>query len=138
MGGFPNISANARHSIFVGSFTAGGLKCHIEDGKMCIDQEGRFDKFVESCAQLSFNAQQCLAKGNRVTFITERCVIKRTAQGMVLAEVAPGIDIQTQILDHMALSQSYLRGDRPSWTPACSQRPGDAWETIFREMRKRV
>ena len=81
-----------------------GLKwviCHIEDGKMCIDQEGRFDKFVESCAQLSFNAQQCLAKGNRVTFITERCVIKRTAQGMVLAEVAPGIDIQTQILDHM-------------------------------------
>lgn len=101
VGGFPNISANARHSIFVGSFTAGGLKCHIEDGKMCIDQEGRFDKFVESCAQLSFNAQQCLAKGNRVTFITERCVIKRTAQGMVLAEVAPGIDIQTQILDHM-------------------------------------
>ena len=54
-----------------------------------------------TCAQLSFNAQQCLAKGNRVTFITERCVIKRTAQGMVLAEVAPGIDIQTQILDHM-------------------------------------
>ena len=105
---------------------------------MCIDQEGRFDKFVESCAQLSFNAQQCLAKGNRVTFITERCVIKRTAQGMVLAEVAPGIDIQTQILDHMGFKPIIPEGGPASWTPACSQRPGDAWETIFREMRKRV
>lgn len=101
VGGFPNISANAKHSIFVGSFTAGGLKCHVEDGKMVIDQEGRFKKFVDECVQLSFNADQCLAKGNKITFITERCVIKRTKEGMILEEVAPGIDIQTQILDQM-------------------------------------
>ncbi len=103
-GGFPNISANAKHSIFVGSFTAGGLKCHVEDGKMVIDQEGRFDKFVDSCVQISFNADQCLAKGNKITFITERCVIKRTEEGMVLAEIAPGIDLQTQVLDHMGFA----------------------------------
>ena len=72
-----------------------------EDGKMCIDQEGRFDKFVESCAQLSFNAQQCLAKGNRVTFITERCVIKKDSPGHGAGRGGSGIDIQTQILDHM-------------------------------------
>lgn len=104
VGGFPNISANAKHSVFVGSFTAGGLKCHVEDGKMVIDQEGRFDKFVDSCRQLSFNAGQCLTRGNRVTFITERCVIARTREGMILKEVAPGIDIQTQILDHMGFA----------------------------------
>lgn len=101
VGGFPNISANAKHSIFVGYFTAGGLKCHVEDGKLVIDQEGRFRKFVNRCAQLSFNADQCLAKGNKITFISERCVIRRTEEGMVLTEIAPGIDLQTQILDQM-------------------------------------
>ncbi len=101
VGGFPNISANAKHSIFVGYFTAGGLKCHLENGKLMIDQEGRFKKFVNSCVQLSFNADQCLAKGNKITFISERCVIQRTKEGMVLAEIAPGVDLQTQILDQM-------------------------------------
>lgn len=101
VGGFPNISANAKHSVFVGFFTAGGLKCHLEDGKLVIDQEGRFDKFVNGCRQLSFNAEQSLAKGNKVTFITERCVLVRTKEGMVLTEIAPGVDLKTQVLDHI-------------------------------------
>ena len=101
VGGFPNISANAKHSVFVGSFTAGGLKCHVADGKMYIDQEGRFDKFVESCKQISFNAAQSLERGHKVTFITERCVLVRRPEGMVLTEIAPGIDLQTQVLDHI-------------------------------------
>lgn len=101
VGGFPNISANAKHSIFVGTFTAKGLKCHVENGKMVIDQEGQYKKFVDSCVQISFNADQCIAKGNKVSYITERCVIRKSKEGLVLTEVAPGIDIQTQILDQM-------------------------------------
>ncbi len=101
VGGFPNISANAKHSIFVGSFTASGLKCHVENGKMVIDQEGKFNKFVDHCSQLSFNADQCLARGNKITFITERCVLERRPEGLVLTEIAPGIDLETQVLAHM-------------------------------------
>ena len=100
-GGFPNISANAKHSIFMGTFTAGGLECHVEDGKLYIDQEGRFNKFVDHCVQVSFNAAQCLKKGNKISYITERCVFERTEEGLVLTEIAPGIDLQTQVLDHM-------------------------------------
>ncbi|MGI6020482.1 MAG: acyl CoA:acetate/3-ketoacid CoA transferase [Lachnospiraceae bacterium] len=102
VGGFPNISANAKHSIFVGTFTAKGLVEHIEDGKLVIDQEGKFDKFVDTCVQLSFSAIECLKKGNKVTFITERCVIEATMDGLMVTEVAPGIDLQKDVLDHMA------------------------------------
>ncbi|WP_312833098.1 acyl CoA:acetate/3-ketoacid CoA transferase [Sedimentibacter saalensis] len=101
VGGFANIAATAKNALFVGTFTAGGLKCNVEDGKMVIEQEGRFKKFVQSCPQLTFNAEQSLKKGNRILFITERCVIERTLEGMVLTEIAPGIDLQTQIIDQM-------------------------------------
>ncbi len=100
-GGFPHIAANAKHSIFVGSFAAGKAKCHVEDGKMVIDQEGRFKKFVNKCVQVTFNADEYISRGNRVTYISERCVIEKTKEGMVVTEIAPGIDLQTQILDMM-------------------------------------
>lgn len=110
VGGFPNISANAKHSIFVGFFTAGGLKCHVENGKMVIDQEGKFNKFVDHCSQLSFNADQCLAKGNKITFITERCVLERRPEGLMLTEIAPGIDLYTQVLAHMGFRPLIPKG----------------------------
>ena len=65
VGGFPNIAANAKCSIFMGSFTAAGLKTHIEDGKLVIDQEGKFKKFVKSCVQVSFNADEYVKRGNK-------------------------------------------------------------------------
>lgn len=101
VGGFANIAATAKNAFFVGTFTAGGIKCKVEDGKMVIEQEGKYKKFVNKCPQLTFNAEQSLKKGNRILFITERCVIERTNEGMVLTEIAPGIDLQTQILDQM-------------------------------------
>jgi propionate CoA-transferase len=110
VGGFPNIAANAKHSLFVGTFTAGGIKCHVEDGKMVIDQEGRFKKFVKKCVQVSFNAEESIHRGNRCSFISERCVIERTAEGMVLTEIAPGIDLQTRILDQMEFAPIIPKG----------------------------
>lgn len=118
VGGFPNISANAQHSVFVGSFTAGGLKCHVADGKLFIDQEGRFDKFVENCSQISFNAGQSLERGHRVTFITERCVLVRRPEGMVLTEIAPGIDLKTQVLDHIGFTPIIPEGGPALMDPA--------------------
>ena len=101
VGGFPNIAANAKCSIFMGTFTAGGLKEHIEDGKLVIDQEGKFKKFVKKCVQVSFNADEDLKKGNRCVFVTERCVLEKTLEGIVLLEIAPGVDLQKDILDQM-------------------------------------
>jgi len=110
VGGFPNIAANAKHSLFVGTFTASGLKCHVEDGKMVIDQEGRFKKFVKKCVQVSMNADENLRRGNRCTYISERCVLEKTAEGLVLVEVAPGIDIQKHILDQMEFAPIIPKG----------------------------
>ena len=100
-GGFPNIAANAKTSIFMGKFKAGGLKTHIEDGKLVIDQEGKFSKFVKKCVQVSFNGKEYLKKGHRALFISERCVLEFTNEGFVLLEVAPGIDYQKDVIDQM-------------------------------------
>jgi propionate CoA-transferase len=101
VGGFCNIAATAKNAVFAGTFTAGGIKCKVEGGKIIILQEGKYKKFVNKCPQLTFNAEQSLKAGNRILFITERCVIERTEEGMILKEIAPGIDLQTQVLDQM-------------------------------------
>jgi propionate CoA-transferase len=114
VGGFANIAATAKTSVFVGTFTAGGIQCKVENGEMRIVQEGRFKKFVRQCPQLSFNAGMSLKRGNKVVFITERCVIWRLEEGLVLTEIAPGIDLQTQILDQMEFVPIIPKGG-PQW-----------------------
>ncbi len=101
VGGFPHIAANAKLSIFMGSFTAGKLITHIEDGKLVIDQEGKFDKFVKECVQVSFSAGEAVKRGKRILYVTERAVLEYTKDGMVLLEIAPGVDLQKDILDHI-------------------------------------
>ncbi len=84
---------------------------------MIILEEGRYKKFVNSCPQLTFNAEQSLKKGNRILFITERCVIERTEEGMILTEIAPGIDLQTQILDQMEFAPIIPAGGPKTMNP---------------------
>ena len=132
VGGFPNIAANAKHSIFVGTFTAHGIKCHVEDGKMVIDHEGQFKKFVNSCVQISFSAEQAIAKGNKISFITERCVIVRKPEGLVLTEIAPGIDLQTQILDQMEFKPIIPESGPKLMDPAIFQ---ENWGKLAEMMR---
>ncbi|MCP4286047.1 MAG: acyl CoA:acetate/3-ketoacid CoA transferase [Gammaproteobacteria bacterium] len=100
-GGFINISQNARSMIFAGTFTAGGLKVGVADGKLKILQEGRARKFVKQVNQVSFSGEYAMKKGQPVYFVTERCVFQRGRKGLVLTEVAPGIDIEKDILAHM-------------------------------------
>jgi propionate CoA-transferase len=100
-GGFINISQNARKVVFVGTFTAEGLKVSLRDGKLIIDQEGVEKKFLEKVEQVTFSGQYAIMKGQPVYYITERCVFSLTKEGMELIEVAPGIDIEKDILDHL-------------------------------------
>ena len=103
VGGFMNVSSQAHTALFIGTFKAGGLKVKIEDGKTVIEQEGKFAKFVEKLPQLSFNGDLAMEKGNKVIFVTERCVLERLPEHdtLVLSEIAPGIDLQKDILDQM-------------------------------------
>jgi propionate CoA-transferase len=101
-GGFIDISQNARAVVFAGTFTAGGLKIAIEDGKLRIVQEGRSRKFVKQVEQVTFSGQYAAQKSQPVIYVTERCVFQLTDHGLELIEVAPGIDIERDILAHMA------------------------------------
>lgn len=103
-GGFINISQNAKKVVFLGTFTAGGLKIEIEDGQVQIVAEGRVQKFVAQVEHVTFSGQYALASQQPVLYITERCVFRLSRAGMVLEEVAPGIDVQTQILDQMGFA----------------------------------
>ena len=101
VGGFPHIAANAKTSIFMGAFTAGKLRTHIENGKLVIDQEGRFKKFVRECVQVSFSAKEALRKGKRMLYISEIAVLEYTEKGFILLEIAPGVDLQKDVLENI-------------------------------------
>ena len=100
-GGFINITQNAKRVYFCGTFTAGGLKTEIRDGKLLILQEGKAKKFIKKVEQITFSGFYAKKVGQPVKYITERCVFELHDDGLHLTEVAPGIDIRTQILDLM-------------------------------------
>ena len=118
-GGFINITQNARRLVFAGTFTAGGLEVAVEDGKLRIVKEGRSRKFVKRVEQITFNGSYAAETGQPVLYVTERCVFRRTAEGMELAEVAPGIDIERDILAHMDFEPIVddARDDGPAHLP---------------------
>jgi propionate CoA-transferase len=97
-GGFINITQNARGLIFAGAFTAGGLRIETGDGSLRIAREGRSRKFVTAVEEVTFNGGLAAAAGQRVLYITERCVFQLTPAGLALVEVAPGIDLERDIL----------------------------------------
>jgi len=100
-GGFINISQNARRLVFAGTFTAGGLEVAAADGKLRILQEGRARKFNRKVEQVTFSGRFAAEKGQPVRYVTERCVFTLTPEGLELSEVAPGIDIEADILAQM-------------------------------------
>jgi propionate CoA-transferase len=100
-GGFINISQNAQELILAGTFTTGGLKTKIRDGKLYILQEGANRKFVKKVEEITFNGAYSVECGQVVLYVTERCVFQCRADGIELTEVAPGIDIEIDILGHM-------------------------------------
>lgn len=100
-GGFINITATAKRIVFVGTFTAGGLELEIADGELHILQEGRHRKFLQDVEQITFSGEQSAKIGQKVLYVTERAVFELVDGVVTLVEIAPGIDVQTQVLDQM-------------------------------------
>jgi propionate CoA-transferase len=98
-GGFTDIASSARKVSFLGTMTSDGLETAVRDGNLVIAREGRTRKFVPDCQMVCFSGQRARERGSEVKYITERAVFSLGPHGLVLDEVAPGIDIQTQILD---------------------------------------
>ena len=97
-GGFINISQNAKKVIFVGTFGAGRLRIATNDGKLAILQEASAHKFVEAVEHVTFSGAYATSRGQSVLYVTERCVFTLSPDGLELVEVAPGIDIDRDIL----------------------------------------
>lgn len=101
-GGFINISQNAKAVYFVGTFTAGELDLAIEKGRLRIVKDGATAKFIEAVEHRTFSGEYAMKRGQKVFYITERCVLQLTPEGMELIEIAPGIDLERDILAKMA------------------------------------
>ena len=100
-GGFINITQGAKSIVYCGTFTAGGLKIAIEDGKLKILNEGKIKKFVSQVEHITFSGQFAQTRNTPVLYVTERAVFELTPEGVTLIEIAPGIDLEKDILANM-------------------------------------
>ena len=101
IGGFANITAKTPTVVFCLSFNAKGLEVTQKKGVVTIEKEGSVPKFVNKVKSVSFSAKRAISNGQKVLYVTERCVFRLTPKGLKLIEVYPGIDIQKDILSQL-------------------------------------
>ncbi|MEM8729146.1 MAG: acyl CoA:acetate/3-ketoacid CoA transferase [Pseudomonadota bacterium] len=111
-GGFVDITARARKIVFSGTFNA-GAKMRIEEGQLRIDKEGHTAKFVEAVDQVSFSGSRAVAQGQEASYVTERCVVELRPDGLTVTEIAPGLELQRDILDQAATPLKVANDLRP-------------------------
>ena len=118
-GGFIDIAHNAQELLFTGTFTTGGLEIEFKDGKLLIVKEGKVRKFVQAADHITYPVRRNVAeRGQKAKIITERAIFAVEADALVLCEIAPGIDVRTQVLDLMGGVQVRVAPDLRIMDPA--------------------
>ncbi len=107
VGGFVNLTMASRKVVFLTTFTeTKQLSVAYEDGKLKITREGKIKKFIRKIDQISFSGKLAIEEQREILYVTERCVFRLTPQGLMLVEIAPGIDLQRDIFDQMEFRPS--------------------------------
>jgi propionate CoA-transferase len=101
-GGFVNITQSTKKIVFVGTFMAGKTKMEIKNGKLNFLEEGKVSKFVDKVEQITFSGEYANDTGKDILYVTERAVFKLTPAGVELIEIAPGVDLEKDVLSKMA------------------------------------
>ena len=96
-GGFVDITAHARRIVFSGFFSA-GADLAVESGTLAIRREGKVRKLVPQVEHVSFSGRRAIEQGQDITYVTERCVLKLTRDGIAVTELAPGVDLERDVL----------------------------------------
>ena len=126
-GGFINITQSSKKVVYCGSFTAGGLEVAAEDGKLVIKKEGKNKKFIDTVEQITFSGKYASKVKQPVVYITERAVFKLESGQMVLTEIAPGIDLDKDILALMDF--------KPVISPDLKTMPVEIFQTKWGQLR---
>jgi acyl CoA:acetate/3-ketoacid CoA transferase len=116
-GGFIDIAQNARKVVFCGTFDAKDAKITSGAGRLVIERHGEVHKLVESVSQITFSGRQAVAQGQEILYVTERAVFALTPEGVRLTEIAPGIDLQADVLDRMGFAP-VITGEPKTMNPA--------------------
>ncbi len=127
-GGFINISQNAKKVVFCGSFTTGGLQISVDNGKLRIDKEGKVQKLVKNVDQITYSGKYARQVKQPAVYVTERAVFKLEQDGLTLIEIAPGIDLEKDVLAKM--------GFKPRISPHLKTMPGGIFKPEWGELKK--
>ncbi len=100
-GGFIDISQTSKKIVFCTYFKAKGFQGLVENGELHIAAQGQVPKFVDAVEQITFNGKLAAERKQEVVIVTERCVFRLTEKGIVLTEIAPGVDLQKDLLEQM-------------------------------------
>ncbi len=132
-GGFINITQGTKRVVFCGEFSAAGSDIAVENGELKIRAEGRVAKFVDRVEQITFSGRMARENGQKILYITERCVFELGPGGVVLTEIAPGLDLRADVLDRMGFTpqvspdlksmDSRIFADIPMGLPSQTQDP---------------
>lgn len=127
-GGFINISSTAKKVIFVGTLTASGAEYAVEDGKIKIVKEGQIKKFVNKVDHVTFSGKYAAKSGRPVFYITERAVFKLEEGQMTLIEIAPGIDLEKDVLAQMEF--------KPRISPDLKEMPKEIFQPKWGKLKE--
>lgn len=113
-GGFIDIAENARRLVFTGTFTTGGLDVRFRDGRLDIVKDGKISKFAKTAESVTYRVIDGVRdRGQTARIVTERAVFDVTAEGLVLSEIAPGVDVRTHVLDRMDYAPARIADPLP-------------------------